>query len=610
MFEKQKLVSICKTLRYYILASTTKAGSGHPSSSLSAVELMATLFFAGILKQNLDHFRQNNNDRIIFSKGHASPLFYSLYTVLGKITEEELLTLRQFNSNLEGHPTMRFEYTESATGSLGQGLSIGIGLALSSRFKKVYVLLGDSEFSEGQIYEALQIAAYYKLNNLIGILDVNRLGQRGETMFGWNLLSYQERIASFGWETIIINDGHNLEEIYEAYRHALLEKDKPVMIIAKTIKGKGVPLLENQDGWHGKTLDQEQLVNALISLGEVNKKLEAKIELPEPIFTPTNNEVSGLRFTKDSEYKVGELIATREAYGDALVSLGQETDKIVVLDAETSNSTFADKFKKVFPNRFFEMFIAEQNMISTAVGFSKNKLIPFVSSFAAFLTRSYDQIRMAAYSEANIKIVGSHCGVSIGADGASQMGLEDIGMIKSIFNSLIFYPADAVSAFKLTQILASEKGIGYLRTTREKLPVLYENNEEFVIGGSKIFNEKEENTVLIIAAGITLHEALRAQEKLATSNISVVVVDLYSVKPIDSLTVLRLARRLKKVITVEDHYLANGIGDSVNSVLKNENTKIINLAVNKMARSGKMEELLAYEEIDSDAIIKAVKQLI
>ena len=421
--EEQKIKKIANLVRFWIIKSTTKAGSGHPTSSLSATDLMVGLLFGGTFRFDIKNPNYHNNDRLIFSKGHASPLFYSIWAATGAINEEKLLTLRKFGSSLEGHPTMDFPYTEAATGSLGQGLSIGLGMALKAKAidklpYRTYVLLGDSEMAEGSVWEALQLAIHYKLNNLVGILDVNRLGQRGETMYGHNVNAYQRRISSFGWEVITIN-GHSIPQIIAAFIKASRSKSKPVMIIAKTLKGKGVPLVENKDNWHGKALSPEQFVIAAKSLGKVERSVRGSMAKPDNI----KPKVSPANSHKTSSLKFDEPISTRKAYGHALVRIDNKFPEIVALDGEVSNSTFSDIFKKAYPKRFFEMYIAEQNMVGAALGFSRRQAIPFVSTFAAFFTRAFDQIRMSQYSDANIKFVGSHAGVSIGEDGPSQMAL-------------------------------------------------------------------------------------------------------------------------------------------------------------------------------------------
>ena len=565
MADFEKLKKICKLIRYDILTSTTEAKSGHPTTSLSAVELMVTLFFGGppaggFFKADLNHpkdFQSFANDRMVFSKGHASPLIYSLYHAAGAISQKELMTLRKIDSDLEGHPTFRFKYADVATGSLGQGLSAGVGMALGIKLRStmddrelkvgvedrkskveknqssivnpqplsstiyplsstpiVFVILGDSEMSEGQVWEAVQIASHYRLNNLIAIADINRLGQSTETMLGWDLKTYKKRFEAFGWNVITVEDGHDLKQVYDAYVETqnFASLQKPTIILARTMKGKGVSFLENKEGWHGKPVPKDMLELALKELGKVDLEIRGKIELPRiKVRANQDSPLQPTNYNLQPNYKIGDLIATRLAYGDALLALGEINEKIVALDAEMSNSTYSEKFAKKFPERYFEMFIAEQNMMTTALGMSKLRFIPFISTFAAFLTRGFDQLRMAQYSAPNLKVVGSHCGVSIGPDGPSQMGLEDISMFRSILDSTVFYPSDATSTYKLTEIMAKNKGLFYLRTNRKETPVIYEEKEEFKIGGSKIhtvrnslkpFPTKKSKT-LIISAGVT-----------------------------------------------------------------------------------------------------------
>ena len=612
----RKLKEIAKLLRYYILTSTTAAGSGHPTSSLSAVELMTALMFDGHFKFDAGNPKNPNNDRLIFSKGHASPLFYSLWAIASGLSAKDLLTLRQFNSPLEGHPTMAFPYTEAATGSLGQGLSVGAGMALNAKYLdnlpyKTYVLLGDSEMAEGSVWEAIEFAAYYKLDNLIGIIDVNRLGQRGETKYGHNLKEYTKRIKAFGWETIEV-DGHNLEKVSRAFKKANSRgkpfgsaQGKPTMIIAKTTKGKGVSFIEDKNGWHGKTLSEELLKKALEELGAI-KKMKIALKLPKSAkpkkYTP--------RAINNFDSNKADRVATRKAYGTGLVKAHQVYPNIIALDAEVSNSTGAATFKDAFPNRFFEMFIAEQNMVGVAIGLSARGKIPFVSTFSAFFSRAHDQIRMSQYSNSNIKFIGSHCGVSIGEDGSSQMGLEDIAMFRSINNSVVLYPSDAVSTEKLVMAAAKYKGLVYIRTTRQDTPILYKNKEDFKIGGSKVLRKSENDSVAVIGAGITLHEALSAYGELKAKGINIRVIDLFSIKPLEEKTLLETAGQTKAIITVEDHYAEGGLGEAVKSALAEQTTPVYSLSVNKMPKSGKMTELLDYEEISKDAIVKKVMEVL
>ncbi|WP_028844165.1 transketolase [Thermodesulfovibrio thiophilus] len=602
----KNLAEIARLLRYYILAATTQAGSGHPTTCLSSVELMTGLLFGGFFRFDSDNPDNPNNDRLIFSKGHAAPLLYSLWTVAGKLSETELLTLRKFGSSLEGHPTKSFPYAEAATGSLGQGLSIGAGMAINGKYidrlpYKVFVLLGDSEMAEGSVWEAIQLAAYYKLNNLIGIIDVNRLGQRGETMYGHDLEAYSKRISSFGWKTICI-DGHNFDEIFKAYEEAI-NSAIPAMIIAKTIKGKGISFLEDREGKHGVALTEDEFKEALKELGEI-KRITVSVNKPE-MLQPLSESVTIKEVNKT--YSIGEVVATRRAYGEAVAKIFPEFPDIVVLDAEVCNSTYAEIFKKHYPDRFFECFIAEQNMVGMAVGLSLRGQIPFVSTFAAFLTRTFDHIRMAQYSDANIKFVGSHAGVSIGQDGPSQMGLEDISMMRSILNSVVLYPSDAVATEKLVREAARYQGIVYIRTTRSATPVIYSYDEEFPIGGAKVLRYSDDDWFSVIGAGITLYEALKAYVELKKQGIFIRVIDLYSVKPIAREILKKALNETKALITVEDHYPSGGIGEAVMAELGSD--RVYSLACRKVPKSGRPEELLDYEEISAKAIVGKVLEL-
>ena len=617
----QKLADLARLVRSYIIRSTTAAGSGHLTSSLSAADLMTALFFGGFFHTRLKEPNFHGNDRLIFSKGHAAPLLYSLYTAAGAITEDELMTLRQFGSRLEGHPTMQFPFTEAATGSLGQGLSVGVGMALSAKYLdglpyRTFVLLGDSELAEGSNWEAIQLAAHYKLNNLIGILDVNRLGQRGETMYGHRLGEYAKRVAAFGWKTITV-DGHNIKAILKAYTKALAEKKRPVMIIAKTIKGKGVKLVENKEGWHGKALSKEEMSKALGELGVISTGLRGMV--PQPAMTKKEHAVfhrvqhlqrHHLHAIKPTDYALGQMVSTRQAYGQALAEIIFRHKEVVVLDAETGNSTGSEIFKKQFRHRFFEMYIAEQNMVGVALGLSRRGKIPFVSTFAAFLTRAHDQVRMSQYSDSNIKFIGSHAGCSIGEDGASQMALEDIALFRSILGSVVLYPSDAVSTKALVAKAIEHKGNVYLRTTRRDLPVIYPSHQQFSIGGSKTLRASMQDDVTVVAAGITLHEALRAYEMLKSAGLSIRVIDLYSIKPVDVHTLEKAAQETKAIIVVEDHFGEGGMAEAVRSALGGENVKIIGLAVTKMPRSGTSDQLLAFEEINAQAIVTTTKALL
>lgn len=612
-----ELQKIAKLIRYWTLISTTEAGSGHLTSSLSATDLMTALLFGGFFRFDADHPDHPNNDRLIFSKGHASPLFYALWAAAGKVTEKELLSLRKFGSNLEGHPTTRFPYTEAATGSLGQGLSIGLGIALNAKYLDklpyfTYVLLGDSEMAEGSCWEAIEIAAFYKTDNLIGIIDVNRLGQRGETMLGHEITEYQKRISSFGWQTFLIKDGHDFKEILRVFNKIRRTKGKPTMIIAKTTKGKGISFLEDKEGWHGRTLSLQDSERARKELGKIDFQIRGKMKRPrdvKPAFSKIKTKKS---LANLPQYSLGQNVATRKAYGVALARIGKENPRIIALDGEVKNSTFSEIFEEFFPQRFFEMFIAEQNMVGTALGLATRGKIPFVSTFASFMSRAADQIRMAQYSRkrANIKFVGSHAGVSIGQDGPSQSGLEDIAFFRTIKGSCIFYPSDAVSTEKLVQVMAAHEGICYLRTTRSETPVIYSSQEKFKMGGSKILQKSPQDKITLVAAGITLHEAFRAYTDLKKEGIFVRVIDCYSVKPLDHQTLAKALKETGKILVIEDHYPEGGIAEAVRSELGDFKNPIYSLAVKKIPLSGRPEELLDFEEISAKHIVKKVKEIL
>jgi transketolase len=603
------LKKLATLMRYSILTMTTQAGSGHPTSSLSATELMAGLMFGGIFRYDLENPKHPNNDRLIFSKGHATPLFYSLWAMAGKLTAAELMTYRHFGSPLEGHPTMSFRYTEAATGSLGQGLAIGLGIALNAKYLDklpytTYVLLGDSEMAEGSQWETMQLAAHYKLDNLVGVLDVNRLGQRGETMYGHDLMAYEERIKAFGWETILI-DGHSFPEVLAAFNQVMMVPDKPVMIIAKTIKGKGVSFLEDQNGWHGKTLSQEELEKALAELGPVDKAVRGVVSPPEDLAPAAVAPTPAAKLA----YEPGAAVATRKAYGNALKRLSPQFPGLVSLDGEVSNSTYAEIFGDAYPQKFFEMYIAEQSMAGAGLGLATRGKIPFLSTFAAFFSRAFDQIRMSQYSEPNLKFCGSHAGVSIGEDGPSQMGLEDLAMFRAILDSVVLYPADAVSMERLVEAALEHRGLVYIRTTRMATPIIYGPEEKFPLGGCKVLRQSDNDLVTVIGAGVTLFEALAAYEELQQAGINIRVIDLYSVKPVDAATLLAAAQATQGLITVEDHYPAGGIGEAVMAALAPTPVRHYCLAVTQKPKTGKPAELLDYEDISRSAIIRLVKQI-
>lgn len=604
-------------MRVSSLQMTTQAGSGHPTSALSAADMVSAIFFYG-MQFDPQNFSNPNNDRFILSKGHASPILYAVYKELGLLTDQQLVTYREFGSPLEGHPTLRFAYAQAATGSLGMGLSIGAGMALDAqrdkRPYKTYVMMGDSEITEGSVWEAAEIAAYYKLSNLIALVDCNRLGQSSETIHAWHTHRYAQKFEAFGWKAIVI-DGHDMQQICAALDKARSIQDHPIVIIAKTIKGYGVERVENKEGFHGKAFSKQELEQILPAM-EARFASAASNGISfkwQPIIPTVSKEEkqSALLSLQSSLYKKGELIATRHAYGQAITQAGTASKQVVCLDAEVKNSTGADIFEAQHPERFVQCFIAEQNMIGMAIGFSRCNKIPFSSTFACFLSRAHDQIRMAAIGTAPLRICGSHAGVSIGQDGPSQMGLEDIAMMSALPESIVLYPSDAVSTHALVEQMCNYTGgISYVRTTREKTAVLYDNDEQFPLGGCKVLHANKGDVGLIVAAGITVHEALKAREQLLKENISIAIIDLYSIKPLDAATIEKIAVQAgDRIITVEDHYIQGGIGEAVAFALRNSAIEIHSLAVTKLPMSGKPEELLAWAGIDADAIIKKVKEI-
>ncbi len=620
-----ELREVAQRLRRNCVRMTTEAGSGHPTSCLSAADLIAAVFFRA-LRYDVRHIHHPTNDRFILSKGHAAPLLYAVWAEAGAIPAERLMTLRRVESELEGHPTPRFPWAEVATGSLGQGLSIGVGMALAGKYLdrldyRVYVLLGDGETAEGAVWEAVALAAYYRLNNLIALVDVNRLGQSQATMYGHDLDSYERRFRAFGWHAISI-DGHDLEQIVRALDDARRSEERPVAIIARTVKGKGVSFLEDKEGWHGKPLRRgEETERALRDLGVPEHWPIGEIEPPAGLQLlsppPLPDGASAVQSSAPNDlwplpaYRLGDQVATREAYGTGLVRAGRMNPRIVALDGDTKNSTFSEKFQQAYPHRFFEKFIAEQNMVGAAIGLAARGYIPFVSTFACFLTRAFDHIRMAGISRANIKLCGSHAGVSIGEDGPSQMGLEDLAMMRAIPGSVVLYPSDAVSTERAVELAAAHHGIVYIRTTRPKTPVLYPNEEPFAIGQCKILRQDPRDRLTLVAAGITLHEALRAYEELKNQGISVRVIDLFSVKPLDRETLCRAARDTGGIIlTVEDHYPEGGLGDAVASALSEDGLRVVKLAVTDLPRSGKPEELLDRYGISARRIVERARELI
>jgi len=615
----QQWQDLAQQLRVDSIRATTQASSGHPTSSMSAADLMAVLL-SKYWRFNFDQPDHPNNDPLIFSKGHASPLLYAMFKAAGVIADEQLMSLRQFGSPLEGHPVPRLPGIDVATGSLGQGLGIGVGLGIAGKYLdklpyRTWVLLGDSEVSEGSIWEAFDHASYYRLNNLVAIIDVNRLGQRGQTEFGWNTQVYADRARAFGWHAIEI-DGHNLDQIDRAYAEAQTIHDQPTVIVAQTVKGKGYSKVENAEGRHGKNLKPEEAEEAIAELGG-QRNLTVTVQQPEDRQpeTPTQTQPLALpTFERD------EKVATRNAYGEALKALGAADPRVIGMDAEISNSTRAEFFAEAHPDHYFEMFICEQAMIAVATGLQARRYKPFTSTFAAFLSRAYDFVRMAAISRANIKVTGSHAGVSIGQDGPSQMGLEDLAMFRAVWHSTVLYPCDANQTAKLLAQMRDRDGITYLRTTRMKTPVIYDADENFEIGGSRTVRSTEQDQVTVVGAGVTLHEALKASDRLKQEGIAIRVIDAYSVKPVDVETLHQSAHDTDgNVVTVEDHWLEGGLGAAVQEAFAGVNAaptyqgpalRLVRLAVQDMPGSGQPTEMLHWARIDADAIVEAVKSLV
>ncbi len=605
----EDLSGIANQLRIHSISATTAAGSGHPTSCCSAAGLVAALFF-GHMRFDPQNPRHANNDRFILSKGHAAPLLYAAWAETGLFPASELLKLRELNNDLEGHPTPRLSFVDVATGSLGQGLSVGVGMALSARLDhldfRTYVLLGDGECAEGSVWEAASLAGLRQLNNLVALVDINRLGQSQAAAFGHRLEVYRERFQAFGWRAVVI-DGHNMSEIRQTLA-TVGQGSQPLAILAKTLKGAGISFAQDKDAWHGKALSKDEAARAIAELQpKARSGLGVAIPKPNPVPLPRNEAPSGYPPTT---YQLGDLAATREAYGNALVRIGEVDARIVALDGDTKNSTFSEKFFKKFPGRFVECFIAEQNLVGVATGFATRGKVPFASTFAAFFARAADQIRMAGLSRANIKMAGSHVGVSIGEDGGSQMALEDLALMRAIQGSVVLYPCDAVSAEKLVEQMALHKGPAFLRTSRPKTPVIYGNDETFPIGGAKLLRQSPHDKVTAVAAGVTLFEALKAADALAREGLAITVIDAYSIKPLGTEVIRAAAQKTKNtVVTVEDHYPEGGLGDAVAGELSQDGIKVHKMAVRELPHSGKPEELLAQYEIDAAAIVKKVKLL-
>jgi transketolase len=609
-------------IRIDSLRSTTAAGSGHPTSCLSAADIVATLFFH-VLRYDYAHPDHPNNDRFIMSKGHAIPVVYAALHQLGLITDEQLLSLRKVDSDFEGHPTPRFIHNQAATGSLGQGLSIGIGMALNARYEslryRTYVMLGDGEIAEGSVWEAAELAAHDKIDNLVAILDCNRLGQSGPAIHAEHAERYAKKFEAFGWRALVI-DGHDLDQIVDAFEQAHATTGQPTIIIAKTLKGYGLEGIEGHHGFHGKPFTQQELSGMIQKLNDRFKAAaEYKATVDEQPAQPDNISLksistdNALRLDLSIDpfaehFAAGKKISTRKAFGYALATLGRRSDKVFALDADVKNSTYTEFFEKDFSDRFVQCFIAEQNMVSIATGLALRGKIPFASTFGAFFTRAYDQIRMAGIGRVPLRLCGSHSGVSIGQDGPSQMALEDISMMRAVPQSVVLWPSDGISTYKLVEQMAKyHDGVSYMKSTRADTPLLYDTTEEFPLGGCKVLRSSDNDKACVVAAGITVHEALKAYAELQKQGVSVAVIDLYSIKPLDAATVTKVAQSSGgRLITVEDHYPQGGMGEAVAAALCNSGVIITSLAVQQISRSGAPEELMALAGIDAASIVKAV----
>jgi transketolase len=606
------LQNVATRLRIDSVASTSRAGSGHPTTCLSAADIIAALFFSE-MRFDPRHPQNPDNDRFVLSKGHAAPILYAAWAEAGFLRREELLALRTFESDLEGHPTPRLPFVDVTTGSLGQGICAAVGLALNARrigsAYRTYVLLGDGEIAEGSVWEAADAAAHNTLDNLCAIVDANRLGQSQATELGHDVDRIAARWTAFGWNAITV-DGHDIEALLRALESARGTTGRPSVLVARTIKGKGLSAIEGKDGWHGKALkagDETDRAIAELEARLVPDDGRPTIQGPRSQSRPPAAPAYGT--LPAPSYKQGDMVATREAWGTALAAIGRVDPRVVALDADVKNSTFSERFEKQFPDRFYEMFIAEQVMVGAATGLAARGAIPFASTFACFLTRAADFIRMAGISQNNVKLTGSHAGVSIGEDGPSQMALEDLAMMRAVPDAVVLYPSDAVSTERLVAEMAQHTGMAYMRTSRPKTPVIYGSDDRFPIGGSKVLRQSAGDVVTVVAAGVTVFEALKAHDQLKAEGVPIRVIDAYSVQPVDRATLAEAAKATGgKVITVEDHYLAGGLGDAVSDALASSGVVVRRLAVREIPRSGEPDELIDKFGISARHIVDAVRE--
>ncbi|CAG7722278.1 unnamed protein product [Allacma fusca] len=612
----QELRDIANKLRILSIESTNASKSGHPTSCASMAEIISVLFFH-TMRYKVSAPKDPANDRFVLSKGHAAPILYAAWAEAGLFPTSDLLNLRKIDSDLEGHPTPRLNFIDVATGSLGQGLSVGAGMAIvGKRIDKApyrtYVLIGDGESAEGSIWEALHFAGHNKLDNLVAIFDINRLGQSEATSLQHQVEVYRKRLEAFGFNALVV-DGHDVEELVKAFHEASETKDRPTAIIAKTYKGRGFPGIEDQENWHGKPLgtESEAVITTIRNL--IKNNGPTALIPSKPVEEAPVANISDIKLASPPNYKLGDSIATRLAYGTALQKLAAANDRVVAFDADTKNSTFSDKVLKTLPNQFVECYIAEQNMVGVAIGAAcRDRTVAFVSTFAAFFTRAFDQLRMGAISQTNINCVGSHAGISIGEDGPSQMALEDLSLFRSIPGSTVFYPADAVSAERAVELAANTKGLTFIRTSRPNTAVIYENDAVFQVGKAHVVRQSPKDQVLLIGAGVTLYEALKAADQLAASGVQARVLDPFTIKPLDSATIIENAKAVGgRIVTVEDHYPEGGLGEAVASAVALEKNVIVKrLAVQEIPRSGPPTVLLAKFGIDADAVVRAVQEIL
>jgi len=605
------LHNLATQLRIDSIQATTAAGSGHPTSSMSAAEIMALLFFE-VMRLDPKRPQAPENDKFILSKGHAAPVLYAVWAELGLFSREHLLTLRRFGSNLEGHPTPELPFVAVPTGSLGQGLAVGLGMALQARLAgaayRTFVLMGDGETAEGSVWEAAGLASFYHVDNLCAIVDVNRLGQSQPTMLQHEMEVHQQRWAAFGWNALVV-DGHDIPQLRAAFANAEACVGKPTVLLARTLKGKGVSFVEDKNGWHGKALKAGEEADTAVA--ELKQQMRPDADAPKPWPRPPaapGKPLAAPAAAPAPNFKAGQQVATREAFGQALAALGQADARLVAVDGDVENSTFTQDFQKLQPERFFEGYIAEQNMTGMAMGLATTGRIPFVSTFACFLTRAADFIRLAGLARANVKFVGTHAGISIGEDGGSQMGLEDLSLFRALPESVVLYPSDAVSTWRAVELVAAMAGLCYIRTGRPKAALIYGNDEPFAIGKAKVLRQSAGDKATVIAAGVTIYEALAAHERLQKEGIAIRVIDLFSVRPVDQATLLEAAKASGNLlITVEDHYAAGGLGDAVCEAVAPAGVRVRRLAVAGIPRSGQPAELLHHYRIDADAIVAEVK---